>query len=318
MKMMSERDLKERAARLGCKVRRRGNEFHLTVDGGGCASSDFSVINEWLDVIEHKIPLQICTAGQAGAPLVDVLDPLNEGGEPIDGLAGKLRDLRERWDNRLVLERSSLAELYVNGRLEIVLHGDWYFGVEQYIWACRWKADGAVIEGNPSDLCIDRADIHDGDDGNKVVMFAVSVEGVKVPKMLVRSVFRTYFFKKEFCKTGGGLLYRRETGMGYEVFPFRDWKVERPQRALAPGIHNSNGGVVECLPDIVEGIPNDASKRFWNILFGPEGYAVACRIKVDDRRAFLLPRIGEFVQAPIQRGAPSPEFINVAVGPLNL
>jgi len=53
--------------------------------------------------------------------LVDVFDPLDEGGEPIDGFASKLRDLRKRWDNRIVLERCSLAELYINGHLDVVL-----------------------------------------------------------------------------------------------------------------------------------------------------------------------------------------------------
>jgi hypothetical protein len=33
-------------------------------------SSDFGVINEWLDVIEHKIPLQISTA--CGVPLFKI------------------------------------------------------------------------------------------------------------------------------------------------------------------------------------------------------------------------------------------------------
>jgi hypothetical protein len=70
---MTERDLKERAARLGCKVRRRGNEFHLTTDGGGCMSSDLSVINDWLDVIEHKIQLQVSTA--CGVPLFKINAP---------------------------------------------------------------------------------------------------------------------------------------------------------------------------------------------------------------------------------------------------
>ena len=252
-----------------------------------------------------------------GGALIDVFNPLEEGGEPINGLAGELRNLRKRWDNRLVLERCSLAELYVNGRLEIVLHGDWSVGLKEYEWAYRMKANPTILKENPSEFCVDATDIGDCDNGSEVVMFAVSVEGVKIPQMLVRSVFRTYVFEKEFCKTGDGLLYRRETAMGYEVFPFRDWEVERPLRALAPGIDNSRGGVVECLPDVIEGIADNSGERVWN-LFGPEGYAVFGRVKVDDRSALFVPRIREFVQTPIQRGAPSPEFINVAVGPLNL
>jgi len=63
--------------------------------------------------------------------------------------------------------------------------------------------------------------------------------------------------------------------MGNEVFPFRDWKVQRPIGPLAPGIDDRRCGVIEGFADIVEGITNDASERFWNILFWPEGYAVS-------------------------------------------
>ena len=52
--------------------------------------------------------------GIDSAASVDVLDLPDERGEPIEGFTGKLRNLRERWDHRLVLERCSLAELYVN------------------------------------------------------------------------------------------------------------------------------------------------------------------------------------------------------------
>src|SRR5260221_14366151 len=51
---------------------------------------------------------------------------------------------------------------------------------------------------------------------------------------------------------------------------------------------------------------------------GSEGYAVSRGKTVDHRSAFLLPRIGKFVQALIQRDAALTEFINVAIGPLNL
>src|SRR4051794_23456675 len=133
--------------------------------------------------------------GQADA-LVDVLDPPYQGGEQFEKLAGELRDLRKRWDNRLVLERCSLAELYLHGRLEIVLYGDWLLGPNQYVWACRGKAERDVLDGRSHE---DGANIDNGDHRNEVIVLPVIVEGVKVPKTLVRSVFRTYLFKKEFC-----------------------------------------------------------------------------------------------------------------------
>ena len=52
----------------------------------------------------------------------------NEAFDRVERFQNDLRNLKERWDNRLVLERCSLAELYLNGRLEVVLHGDWSGG----------------------------------------------------------------------------------------------------------------------------------------------------------------------------------------------
>lgn len=191
-------------------------------------------------------------------------------------------------------------------------------GLEESHWALRIKSGAAVLHNNPADNCVDVSNLTNRDDRHEVVMLLIFVQGIKIPKMFVRSVFRAYLFKKEFCKTGDGLLYRRETSVGYEIFPFRDWEVEIPRRPLAPSIYDRNCGVIEGLPDIVEGIPDDASKRPWDILFGPEGYAVSGRVQVNHRSALFVPRVGDFVQVPVQWRASLPEFINVAVGPLNL
>ena len=87
---------------------------------------------------------------------------VNETFDRVERFRNDLRNLKERWDNRLVLERCSLAELYINGRLEVVLHGDWHVGIDQYRWACRIKAGGAVCDGHPSCFGINGPDIDDG------------------------------------------------------------------------------------------------------------------------------------------------------------
>ena len=70
----AERALRERAERLGYKLSRRGSEYNLTEpDGTGSGGFDLDSINSWLDVIEHKLPVQICSP--CGVPLFKINDP---------------------------------------------------------------------------------------------------------------------------------------------------------------------------------------------------------------------------------------------------
>ena len=255
------------------------------------------------------------TTGQGG-DLVDVFDLPNEGTKPIDGLACELRDLRERWNNRLVLERCSLAELYIDGRLEIVIHGNWNCELEQSEWACRIKTRCAVLDNQATHFGVDGGDLHYRNDGDKVIVLPVFVQGVKVPKTLVRSVCRTYIFKEQVSKTGESLLYRREAGMGYKVFPWRKWEVERPLRSLTPGVNDCNRREVECLSDIVKCIPDDSGEDQGNTAWVERKRDIRIEIEVNDIFAHFLPRISEVVKFPIQRRTSGYEFINVAVGPL--
>jgi hypothetical protein len=72
MKMMQEeRDLKERAKRLGYKLKRRGQEYRLISDDGAeYGGGSIEAMVWWLNVIEHKLPVQISTA--CGVPLFKI------------------------------------------------------------------------------------------------------------------------------------------------------------------------------------------------------------------------------------------------------
>lgn len=60
--------LRARAKRLGYKLSRRGSEFKATgPDGTGFGGTGSDAMNWWLDVIEHKLPVQISSA--CGVPL---------------------------------------------------------------------------------------------------------------------------------------------------------------------------------------------------------------------------------------------------------
>jgi hypothetical protein len=70
----AERALRERAERLGFKLSRRGSEYNLTEpDGTGFGGTSLDGINQWLDVIEYKLPVQICYP--CGTPAYKINDP---------------------------------------------------------------------------------------------------------------------------------------------------------------------------------------------------------------------------------------------------
>lgn len=213
----------------------------------------------------------------------------NEAFDRVERFQNDLRNLKERWDNRLVLERCSLAELYLNGRLEVVLHGDWSGGPADIKWACRIAADSAILYPDVADLGIHVIDRKDRNDRHEVVMFGVVIQLGKRPKVLVRSVFRPYLLQKKFFKSGEGLLYRRETGMGWEVFPWRGREIDRFFRVEVgdAAADNALRDIIQCGPEISESVTDNIRQRFWNWLFGPIGQLVIRRgIEINERTAF--------------------------------
>lgn len=255
--------------------------------------------------------------GQAGVcSSINVLFSSDHVLKPVEGVADKFRNLRQRWDNRLVLERCSLAELYINGRIEIVAYGDWAWGRNQYVWACRIKAEPAVDQLGASELGIDIVDATNGNGRDKIIVLVVVAEGMKLPKMFVRSVFRPYLIEKKFFRAGDGLLYRRETSGGYEVLPFGTKREMDFRWRGDPGSDDSSSKMIKCAPEVAKRIADDACKHLWDVLFGPKGQFMMRRIQVNDRLAFQA--VGNLVQVPVERVGSLPQFVNVAVGPLNL
>lgn len=244
---------------------------------------------------------------------------INEAFDRVERFRNDLTNLKERWDNRLVLERCSLAELYLNGRLEIVLHGDWGGGPADVNWACRIAADITILQPNAADLGIHIIDGNHGNNRHEVVMFVVVVQLGEGPKMFVRSVFRPYLLQKKFFKSGEGLLYRRETGVGWEVFPWRGREIDHLFRVEVGDIAADNAlcDIIQCGPEIAESITNDIRQRFWNWLFGPVGQLVIRRgIEINDRTASFFH--DNFVEGTIKGRRHASQLINIAVGPLNL
>lgn len=256
---------------------------------------------------------------QAGATFSDLGGLANKTFELIERVGDDSGNLRKRWDNRLVLERSSLSELYVNGRIEIVIYGDWGGGKNNIHWLCCISAHPTVLDDASSKSSVDICYAGDCNSRQDEVVLVVVVEDVKGPKRLVRSVGRTYLIENKIYRTEEGGLYRLQvlngrSVLGYKVFPFL------PHRKMSrgfplTGVSDSGSQMIEGTPKIVNSVSNDESNHFrdWfkrEVSQREPGWLCVGRNDVAlDSNA--IPFFG-------QRGRFGDQFVNVAIGPLNL
>lgn len=249
----------------------------------------------------------------SGAPLGP-----DESLERIECFRDRLAHLKKRWDNRLVLERTSLAEAYRDGRLELLLYQDWKIGSDDYVAAICVAAPSALAESHFPDGPISD-DFCNGDGRDEEVVLVVVVEDMEGPKRFVGSVLRPYLFKKEVRGVGKGLLYRcqRLGGAsigGYQVFPdFTHRKMWVGLRIDGP--NDAGAQVIKCSPEIMDRIADDERQRLGDWLFGLIGQFKRSRICVGREGVFLNQKVKEIVGEGIGEGD---QLINVAVGPLNL
>lgn len=236
----------------------------------------------------------------------------------VESVGNDATDLRERWDNRVVLERSSVAELYINGRIEILIYGEWSIGSNNFEWLCRVKVGVDVADGVAATSKINPPDTSYGDCRDDEVMFVVIAEGVEGPKRLIRSIGRTYLIEKKVCRTGEGCLYRlevangRPTG-GYKVFPIGPHG-EVPFRLPCYGLPYASGQVVQRPAKVVDSIADDERKKFrdwfkWAVLQNVTG-----RMNLGRSGVQLNLKAVPFSE---QRACQRDHFVNVAIGPLN-
>jgi hypothetical protein len=233
--------------------------------------------------------------------------------ERIERFRNDLADLHERWNNRLVLEGTSLAEAYLNGRLEILSYGDWNIGTKDVNWAVRISPASAI--GKLVSAKHPRSDnSSQGDSWDKQVMFVVVVQDIEGPERLVRSVLRPYIFEKKVFSVGDGFLYRIEGAGGYKVFPnFEHRKVWL--RLWIDSSNNPGAQMVKCSPQVMERISDGERECLGNRFGGAIDKLIASRLCVG-RHNVRFHRKG--IETGGQWASEPNQLINVAVGPLNL
>jgi hypothetical protein len=266
-----------------------------------------------IDASEH---VEFWGRGNALAAISSLAEVrLDEAVEGIDRFHDDLRHLKERWDNRLVLEHRPFWEYYISGRGEILLYGKWSVGSYEAKWAVRIPAYRAILDDICANPGVYVSDTRHGHDRDEIVVLVVVAQACGGPKVQVCIPARLYLFQDKVCKVGEGLLYKRVVGGSFEVFPFfRKGEIGFPARP-----NDREGGidpVFHGFPKIIDGVAYDSAEVLRNWLFG----------SIDEVKTvwFQQEWIGSrwtadnFIQINGHNGRLSDKHINVAVGPFDL
>jgi hypothetical protein len=235
--------------------------------------------------------------------------------ERIDDTKHKLRQLQQRWDNRLILEKESFFEAYLDGRLCVGLVvdiGGRAFGngtsvtEDANTMGREWTCGVLLYKFNPG---LKR--VTGEDDGSMLIDVVQSVE---CPKGKVPSLVRLYRIDDKLAKVGADLLFKSAIDGLYKFFPrFMHGEVDLTSTGVATQVADDlSYGVVERAPEIVNGITDDHTKPVDSeCAWGPKIKAQITRFRVfiDERSVTLVH------QEAID---PSLRISDVLIGPFNL
>ncbi|MEX0802031.1 MAG: hypothetical protein WD688_01730 [Candidatus Binatia bacterium] len=221
----------------------------------------------------------------------------------------ELTELRERWDNRLVLERCSLWEEYRRGRLSVACYLERRAGHDHSEFASGMHGGAAI--GQPISVLIFRVDPRNGldrDDGDEELVFVEVVELGDLPESKIPSLVRLYHIENMRGELGRGFLYRSEIMRGYKVLPFFAYRERDPVVVFPDEVR---GNIVERGAQIVHDVANQERNFGWRRGERVELQEIAAGLRVLLNMNFAEVRL----KKPLQDRFDS---LDVVVGPLDL
>jgi hypothetical protein len=234
--------------------------------------------------------------------------PETEKLKRFDSLKNQLRELGERFENRLVLERCSWCEAYVDGRLSVVVYLDLSEPLREVQNCPLLNAEANLAEPIAA-LVFDvhpgkATDIHGRDEESMLVDI---VKCTQFPDLKLTSLVRLYFINDMRGKIGQGFLYRSVIGGALNVVPFFAGRHGRP---IVTG-SELNNDVVEGRSKVMNCITNNERDFGWK-----RGGRVYLDAIVPRLRILLNMQSAE---VSFEEGYNNRQkILDVAVGPLNL
>ncbi len=185
------------------------------------------------------------------------------------GSIDSLGHLKQRWDNRLVLEQASLWESHLRGDLDIALYGDAFAltSGQQFHWLVSISSDVQRSNKVSPNSDVTTVDLRNPDNGDDLVMFVNIGQSSDGPEVRMCIPARFYFFCDEVRSVREGLLYRTKGFGGFKVLPFfRERKVEFATRSSTSlSMVDPN---VEGFSEIVDSVAYDCAKELRDRFFG--------------------------------------------------
>lgn len=237
--------------------------------------------------------------------------------QDVQRLADHLSHINERWNNRLILENGSFWKRYLGGEAEIILKFDRVAGPYKYAIVVRIMLDDAAGKGVTS-FRLRKKVVRDtnGNDRQKVIMLVLVTEAGDGPKIKVRVSARLNLIENLGGKFWEGSLYKKIVTGSFEVFSFlSEREMQFPSDISSPK-NSIVDPVIQCFPEVVDGISHHSAKMFIDRLFGSVGEVEAIRIAKDGYRSGGS--ISDLIEIVGKRGAIGQEGCDMFVGPFDL
>lgn len=268
-------------------------------------------------ILEKPLSIEHNTGGYESGELEQ--DRLQVGGyeffERIECLRDDLRHVRERWNNRLVLEDGTFGERYLNGDIEVIACLDGDAGLNNAYLAIRIPADRTVLNGIRANSGVDVFDLYDGNRRDEIVVFVTVAETCSGPEIKIRVPARLYVFDDIPSKLGEGLLYQSVISGGFKVLPFsRKREMEFP--APTPCPISRVDPKIKGFSKVVNGITDDWRKVVRDRLVWAVSDLKNIRLGKDSHRPSRT--IGDLVKIGGQGGRELNQVVDVFVGPFDL
>ena len=117
--------------------------------------------------------------------------------ECIHDARDQLGELIQRWDDRLTLERLSMAEQYSENRLSVTLNLNISGRKACYVqYSAIANSKSAVSERNVPDFCVDVADASNRCDGYQEPVLIDNIKTVESAEGIIPSFVRLYADRK--------------------------------------------------------------------------------------------------------------------------
>ena len=227
----------------------------------------------------------------------------------LDRLQREFRELNQRWDNRLVLERCSFAEEYSRGRLSLAVYlkrirrsngGENAFA---YDTECQIFEDVVVLHF----FRVDSSNALICENWNQQPVFVEIVQVPHGPKTNVASFVRLYLVRDERRDVWGGLLYTSVLNGGYKFLPRF---CHRESDFAIRSADNFYRHVVKGGSEIVDRVSDNEGGIFWRHAPDEAQDVVSgIRLSIDQQTA----------EVSVKEGFENLlEVLDVVIGPLNL